>query len=95
MATIRVVAVKGRLYPRPGSPGEFIGLKRAPKDALEADIVHRVPDGNAYVSAGTVEVPDVRDMRMAILRGDLARATEAEVQTSPAIPAPRRAPKEG
>lgn len=87
MATIRVVAVKGRAYPRPGTRGEFIGLKRAPKDAPEADIVHRVPDGHAYVSAGVVEVPDVRDMRMAVLRGDLAPAPE--------VPAPKRAPKEG
>ena len=85
--TLRVRAVEGRCYPQPGRPGEFVGLKRAPKDVKDADVVHTIPvridtpegareERIRYVDAGAVELPNTRAVRMAIRRGDLARATE-------------------
>lgn len=89
--TLRVRAVEGRCYPQPGRPGEFVGLKRAPKGAKEVDVVHTVPvdvlvdtpQGQRretalvrYVAAGAVEVPNTRAIRQALKRGDLALATE-------------------
>ena len=85
--TLRVRAVEGRCYPQPGRPGEFVGLKRAPKDAKEADVVHKVPVAavsekgvpitvvHRYVDAGPVEVPNTRAIRQALRRGDLALVT--------------------
>lgn len=85
--TLRVRAVPGRCYPQPGRPGEFVGLKRAPKDAKDSDVVHAIPvrviteDGPGrefirFVDGGAAEVANTRAIRMAIRRGDLAVATE-------------------
>ncbi|MEQ8721038.1 MAG: hypothetical protein RID81_07160 [Sandaracinaceae bacterium] len=81
--TLRVVAVPGRALPVPGIRAAFVGLTRAPADTPDDQIVHRVPGGLAYVSAGPVEVPSDRYHRQALRVGDLATAP-AQKRSRPA-----------
>lgn len=86
--TIRVVRVPGKVYPDPRIGRDFIGLRRA-RARDETLIVHRVPDGFAYVDDGPQEIPNTREIRQALADGDLALATDAD-----AAPTPRRAREE-
>jgi hypothetical protein len=70
-----VEAVPGRLCPVPGFRGRFFGMAKAPAGTPDSDIVHRVPEGLAYVSVGPVSVPSTPYVRRALLRGDLREAT--------------------
>lgn len=80
--TIRVQRVPGRLYPDPRRPGEFVGLRKfRTKTDKPEDVVYSMPDGPSYVDDGPCEVPATREIRKALVKGDLV-ATPPTVATT-------------
>ena len=78
MSKIPLQAVPGRCCPVPGKRSRFYGLRAA---RAGETVVHSVPGGVEYASAGEFEVEGRADgtprdayLRRAVLRGDLALA---------------------
>jgi len=77
MDSIRVRAVPGRAYPKPGGmPGDFVGLTQAP--AGSPDAYHSIGDGVAYVASGPIEIANTAEIRRAIAKGDLEVVVDVE-----------------
>jgi len=68
----------GPRLPWPGAPGRYVGYRKGRPNTPEALVVFRLPpdapDGQPYVLAGIVDVPDTPYFRRAIERGDLELA---------------------
>ena len=77
MDSIRVRAVPGRAYPKPGGmPGDFVGLTQAP--AGSPDAYHSIGDGVAYVASGPIKIANTAEIRRAIAKGDLEVVVDVE-----------------
>lgn len=94
MRKLCVRPVAGRLLPKPGTAGEFVGYRRAnPRDSEDAH-AFRVPGGVAYVALESAEVPNDRYHRQALRRGDLEAAQPA-AEPPPKPPKGKRGGEEG